>query len=54
LTENDKRRVDVATENLEFDDNIWRKCIFIDEISFETVLEGQTRICRFLGIRFDE
>jgi hypothetical protein len=55
LTENDKiRRVEVATENLEYDIDIWRKCIFIDEISFETGPKCQTRVRRFSGTRYDE
>jgi hypothetical protein len=55
LTENDKiRRVEVATENLEYDIEIWRKCIFIDEISFETGPKCQTRVRRFPGTRYDE
>jgi len=55
LTENNKlKRVEVATENSEYDTNIWRKCIFIDEISFETNPKCKTRVRRFRGTRFDE
>jgi hypothetical protein len=54
LTQNDKlRRVEVAAVNSRYDIEIWRKCIFIDEISFETGPKSQNRIRRFPGTRYD-
>jgi hypothetical protein len=54
-SENDKRRrVEIAGENLELNIDIWRKCIFIDEISFETGPNGQVRVRRFPGTRYEE
>jgi hypothetical protein len=54
LNENSKRRrVDIAQENIEFLDEIWRKTIFIDEFSVETGPKGQMRVRRMRGTRDD-
>jgi len=55
LTENSKRRrVEVAEENVQYDNDIWRKTIFIDEISIETGPNGKIRVRRLPNTRFDE
>jgi hypothetical protein len=55
LTEDTKRRrVEIAEENIELSDDIWRKTIFIDEFSFETGPKGQTRVRRMRGTRDHE
>lgn len=48
-----EKRIEIAENNSEFDINIWRKCIFIDEISFDTQSKNQSRVRRLPGTRYD-
>jgi hypothetical protein len=55
LTESAKqKRFEIAGENINFDESIWEKCIFIDELSFETGPKGEFRVRRPSNIRFNE
>lgn len=54
LTESAKRRrVEIAEQNSQYLEEIWRKTIFIDEFSFETGPKGQVRVRRMVGTRYD-
>ena len=45
LTENAMRiRVEAADENIEFENRIWGRTIFLDEFSYETGPKGQFRV----------
>ena len=52
LTENAKRiRVEIAEDNIQFDNRIWGRTIFLDEFSYETGPKGQFRVRRTVGTR---
>ena len=55
LTESGKqKRIEVATENILFNVDLWKKCVFIDEKIFETGPKGDIRIRRLPNTRYDD
>jgi hypothetical protein len=55
LTEITKqKRVEIAQENINFAEEVWKRCIFIDETTFETGPKGQMRVRRLKNTRFNE
>ncbi len=46
-------RIQMANENLNLNLEIWQKVIFLDEASIESTPNGQFRVIRFKGTRYD-
>lgn len=48
------QRIAIATECLNYDPEIWRKTVFIDEASVESTPDGQFRVLRAVNTRYDK